>query len=149
MGSGRGSGSFAIESIDRGEVVAAFGGWVVDRRHLKMASEDREARSIQIDDDLYLMSGDEPEPGDMVNHSCEPNCGMSGQIEVVALRPIEVGEQLTFDYAMCDGYPEVLFECECGSPGCRGQVTGDDWRSPELRKKYAGYFSPYLVRRMS
>lgn len=148
MGSGRGSGSFAIESIDRGEVVAAFGGWVVDRRHLKMASEDRQARSIQIDDDLYLMSGDEPEPGDMVNHSCEPNCGMSGQIVVVALRSIEVGEQLTFDYAMCDGYPEVLFECECGSAGCRGRVTGDDWRSPELQKKYAGYFSPYLVRRM-
>lgn len=149
VGSGRGSGSFAIESIDRGEVVAAFGGWVVDRRHLKMASEDREARSIQIDDDLYLMSGDEPEPGDMVNHSCEPNCGLAGQVLVIALRPIEVGEQLTFDYAMCDGYPEELFECECESAGCRGRVTGDDWRSPELQKKYAGYFSPYLVRRMS
>ena len=91
---------------------------------------------------------DEPEPGDMVNHSCDPNCGLTGQIVVVALRPIEVGVQLTFDYAMCDGYPEVLFDCECGSTSCRGQVTGDDWRIPELQSRYCGYFSPYLERRM-
>jgi hypothetical protein len=148
IGSGRGSGSFATELIGRGEVVAAFGGWVVDRRHLMRASEDRRARSIQIEDDLYLMSGDEPEPGDMVNHSCDPNCGLAGQIVVVALRLIEVGEELTFDYAMCDGYPEVLFTCECGTPHCRGQVTGDDWRSSELQERYRGYFSPYLERRM-
>jgi uncharacterized protein len=148
VGSGRGFGSFAVEPISADEVVAAFGGWVVDRSRLLQVSADRQARSIQIEEDLYLMSGEEPEPGDMVNHSCEPNCGLAGQIVVVALRGIEAGEQLTFDYAMCDGYPEILFSCECGSKKCRGEVTGDDWRHLELQKRYRGRFSPYLMRRM-
>jgi SET domain-containing protein len=149
VGSRRGHGSFAIEPISAGEVVAAFGGWVVDRQQLVRASADRQARSIQIEDDLYLMSGDEPEPGDMVNHSCDPTCGLAGQIVVVALRDVRVGEELTFDYAMCDGYPEVLFRCECGSQRCRGEVTGDDWRRPDLQQRYRRHFSPYLERRMS
>jgi hypothetical protein len=149
VGAERGHGSFAVEMILAGEVVAAFGGWVVDRYRLLQASSDRQARSIQIEDDLYLMSGDEPEPGDMVNHSCDPNCGLAGQIVVVALRDIDIGEELTFDYAMCDGYPEILFRCECGSANCRGEVTGDDWRKPALRRRYRGFFAPYLERRIA
>lgn len=33
------------------------------------------------------------------------------------------------------------FECGCGSDECRGQVTPNDWRRPELQKRYAGYFT--------
>jgi hypothetical protein len=36
-------------------------------------------------------------------------------------------------------------ECKCGSPNCRGTVTGKDWQRPELQKRYAGYFSAYLA----
>ena len=28
-------------------------------------------------------------------------------------------------------------------------VTGADWRDPELQDKYAGWFSPYLERRIA
>jgi hypothetical protein len=31
---------------------------------------------------------------------------------------------------------------------CRGRVTGEDWRNPELWERYAGHFSPYLERRI-
>ena len=112
-------------------------------------NEDRIGRSIQIDHDLYLVSGDTPEPGDMLNHSCEPNCGLIGSQVLVAMRDIEVGEELSFDYAMCDAsdYDEFKFLCEL--PTCRGVVTGMDWRKPELQAKYAGYFSPYLVSRIA
>ncbi len=121
----------------------------VNRIELLEQTVDRQARSIQVENDLYLLSGTNPEPGDMVNHSCEPNCGLSGQMVVMSLRSIDIGEQCTFDYAMCDGYPEVLFSCECGSSRCRGTITGNDWKLPELQDRYNGYFSPYLVRRMS
>ncbi len=55
---------------------------------------------------------------------------------------------MTIDYAMCDGSPYDEFDCECGSPLCRGRVTGEDWRNPELWQRYAGHFSPYLARRI-
>ncbi len=146
---GKGWGSFVTEPIRKGETVAAFGGWSMDRAALATLSEDRQARSIQIDDDLYLVSNETPEAGDMLNHSCEPNAGLSGSILVVAMRDIEVGEEVTFDYAMCDASDYDEFACQCGVPTCRGTVTGSDWRDPALQAKYEGWFSPYLVERIA
>ena len=37
-----------------------------------------------------------------LNHSCEPNLGLQGQIAFVAMRDIAADEELTFDYAMTD-----------------------------------------------
>ena len=88
------------------------------------------------------------EPADYVNHSCEPNLGLRGQISLVALRDIQANEEVCFDYAMTDSTPYDEFECHCGLPTCRGTITGNDWKRPELWAKYAGYFSPYLQRRI-
>jgi uncharacterized protein len=85
----------------------------------------------------------------MLNHSCEPNCGLLGSQLLVAMREIEVGEELSFDYAMCDASDYDEFACLCGAPTCREVVTGADWRKLELQERYAGWFSPYLVRRIA
>ena len=145
----KGWGSFVDERVNKGETVAAFGGWVIERATLATMSDDRQGRAIQIDHDLYLVSGETPESGDMLNHACEPNCGMVGSQVLVAMRDIEPGEELTFDYAMCDASDYDEFTCLCGASTCRGLVTGMDWRKPELQAKYTGYFSPYLMRRIA
>lgn len=145
----KGWGAFAVEPIAAGETVTAFGGWVVPMAVLETLSHDRQSRSIQVDADLYLVSAETPEPGDMLNHSCEPNCGLSGQLLLVAMRDIAPGEELSFDYAMCDASDYDEFRCLCGQPTCREIVTGADWRDPELQDKYAGWFSPYLERRIA
>ena len=146
---GKGSGAFAIEPIAAGETVAGFGGWLMTRADLATLPEERQHRSIQVDADLFMVSSPEPERGDLVNHSCEPNCGLSGAILVVALRDIAVGEELTFDYAMGDASDYDEFTCRCGTPSCRGIVTGSDWRDPALQARYAGWFSPYLAARIA
>ena len=146
---GKGWGSYAVEPISAGETVAAFGGSVVPLAVLQTFNDDRQSRSIQVDTDLYLVSGETPDAGDMLNHSCEPNCGISGQILLVAMRDIEPGEELSFDYAMCDASDYDEFRCLCGEPTCREIVTGSDWRDPVLQAKYAGWFSPYLERRIA
>ena len=64
------------------------------------------------------------------------------------MRDIQPGEEITYDYAMSDGSPYDEFTCSCGSPYCRGHVSGEDWRRSELWQRYAGYFSPYLQRRI-
>jgi hypothetical protein len=69
---------------------------------------------------------------------------MKGERELVAMRHIFPGEEICFDYAMSDSNPYDEFDCVCGSSHCRGQFTSRDWQHPELQKRYAGYFSPYL-----
>ncbi len=146
---GKGWGSFVIEPIRKGETVAGFGGWVMSGSMLAELSHDRQSRSIQIDTDLFLVSGPTPEAGDMLNHSCEPNCGLLGSQLLVAMRDIEAGEELSFDYAMCDASDYDEFTCLCGAATCREIVTGADWRNAELQQRYAGWFSPYLVQRIT
>ena len=145
----KGWGSYAVEPIEAGETVAAFGGHILPLAVLETFSDDRQSRSIQVDTDLYLVSGDTPDAGDMLNHSCEPNCGLLGQMLLVAMRDIVPGEELSFDYAMCDASDYDEFRCLCGESTCREIVTGSDWRDPVLQAKYAGWFSPYLARRIA
>jgi len=88
--------------------------------------------------------------GPKVNHSCDPNCGIrindSEAPDLVARGLIATGEEVTFDYAMrnysIDFFP---VQCHCGSPVCRGSVTG--WKDlPDKRKRaYQGYVAPYLL----
>lgn len=144
-----GHGSVAVERIGAGEVIAAFGGRCVSRPELDLLPVSQQVRSIQIEEQLFLAGSPEPEPADFVNHSCEPNCGMHGQTVLVALRDIEAGEAITYDYAMSDGCDYDEFECHCGSLRCRGKVTGNDWMIPELQLRYRGSFSPYLAARIA
>ncbi len=143
---GKGLGSFAIEKITKGEVVASFGGFVVEQAELKNYSADQVARSLQLDEANYLLSGPIPESGDMINHSCEPNCGAFGTSSVIAMTDIEIGEELTFDYAMTDSFQYDEFKCFCGKVNCRGKVTGKDWLDPILQTKYNNYFSFFIAK---
>ena len=143
-----GCGVFAIAIISAGELVSLWGGRIVQQDEIDSSMPRFTQRMIQIDEGLYLLTAETKEPNDCFNHSCEPNLGFLGQIGLVAMRDIDTGEELTFDYAMSDGEPYDEFECECGSLNCRGAVTGNDWKLPELWKKYDGYFSPYLARRI-
>lgn len=144
-----GDGAFAIRAIARGEIVAIFGGYVHSRRELDELPGERRARSIQLDEELFLVSGERREPGDMVNHCCDPSCGMRGDIVVVARRDIAVGEALTYDYAMSDAGDHDEFACRCGSSRCRGRVRGTDWRNLDLQARYAGYFTAFIQTRIA
>jgi hypothetical protein len=140
----KGWASYADEPIKAGETVATFGGWVVDFETLQTMPAERVGRSMQVDADLFMLSAESREPGDCINHSCEPNCGIQGSVTVVALRDISVGEELTFDYAMSDAAAYDEFDCACEVEMCRGKVRGTDWQLPELQERYAGLFSSYV-----
>jgi uncharacterized protein len=73
---------------------------------------------------------------------------LQGQIVFVALRDISKDEELTFDYAMTDDDPHDEMQCNCGASSCRGTVTGRDWQKADLQRKYDGYFSWYIQRRI-
>lgn len=144
-----GRGLFAVEPIARDEIVVIKGGYVFDARALASVAAELGPAEIQIADGLFIgPRRAEERDGGMIfsNHSCEPNIGVAGQIVFVALRDIEAGEELTHDWATTDDDAYEL-ECRCGTPSCRGTITGQDWRKPELQAKYGENMSWYLRRK--
>ena len=70
-----------------------------------------------------------------INHSCDPNCEteiVRGKIWIMAIRDIEKGEELSYDYGYdFDDYHE--HECFCGSRKCIGFIVSDEhW--PKVRR---------------
>jgi hypothetical protein len=145
-----GRGLYANVPLIRGEVVSVKGGHLVDRATLERNKAVVNDADMQIADDLFLapLTADEFEGVMMfLNHSCEPNVGVQGQIVFVALRDVAAGEELTLDYGTIDHDVEPMV-CRCGASTCRGMITGEDWRRHDLQLKYGDHFAWHLLRRM-
>ena len=144
-----GRGLVAVAPIAAGELVAIKGGHIITTAALHSLPERLRNSEIQIADGFHLAALEEAEyePVMLVlNHSCEPNVGFAGNTALVAMRDIGPGEELTTDYALFDDHDEVM-ECRCGTPSCRGTISGKDWQHADLQRKYGQYFSAYLLRR--
>lgn len=76
-------------------------------------------------------------PYRFLNHSCEPNCGLvvheeedddgvilSREVLLETLRPIQLGDELTIDYAWG---PDSAIPCGCGVTSCRQWVICDEY----------------------
>jgi hypothetical protein len=146
-----GIGVFCLEPILKEEAIAVFGGNIIRLDKFAELPHECQDRSFQIAEHLvcaYLCPSEIGSPADFINHSCEPNAGWRGMIELVAMRDIHPQEQITFDYATCLAFDFGVMNCHCGSAKCRGVVTGDDWRMSSLRAAYLGYFQPFLNERI-
>jgi hypothetical protein len=143
-----GMGVFAREPVRKGELLVLWGGRILAESELDPQMPHFTQRVLQVEEGLYMLQPEPLEQSDYFNHSCSPNAGFSGQIALVAMRDIGSEEEICFDYAMCDGSPYDEFICSCASENCRGNITGEDWKRPELRERYAGYYMPYLQRRI-
>jgi len=75
---------------------------------------------IQISDDFFIVPStrEEVDKGGIFNHSCNPNCGFTNTFTLIAIKDIQPGEELCFDYAFNENVIEP-FECNCGSKNCR------------------------------
>jgi hypothetical protein len=81
-----------------------------------------------------------------INHSCEPNCGIKGLFKIVAMRDIDVGEEVTWDYEMTEDSDVWRMQCHCGSENCRGEIGAYRNMPQETREKYRGYISEWLLK---
>lgn len=141
-----GRGLFSIEDIKKGEIVTVKGGAILTKHELEKIGSALHAE-MQIGDDLFIAPASESDYEESMmclNHSCNPNLGIRGDVVFVAMRDIRAGEELTVDYAMMDNVPS-RFDCHCGSLECRKEVTGKDWQKREIQEKYRGYFSAYIA----
>lgn len=143
-----GYGVFAREAIPRGAIVLVYGGVVITEEEFNALPEELQHFPFNVADGIFLAPRDMNDLGigERVNHSCDPNIGFSGQINLRALRDISRGEEVTFDYATCVASDEGAFvmKCECGAPTCRLIITGQDWALPDVQRRLFPFFQPFL-----
>ena len=147
----QGQGLFARVPIAAGEIVAVKGGHVLTGSEWASLEPTLGAAEIQIAEDLFIAPVRPDErPGSMLytNHSCDPNLAIQGQIVLVAMRDVAAGEELTIDWATTDDGDHRM-TCRCGSPRCRGTITGKDWMKSELQARYRGWFCWFLERKIA
>ncbi len=134
-----GKGVFAQEAIVAGECVLVFSGALLHRTEV-----DFNDYHLQVGEDVYI--GPSGGADDYVNHSCEPNCGFQNGLELVAMRDIAAGEELTWDYSSAiDEAGFAGFPCSCGSIHCRGQVMSFRDLPAEVQARLRSWLLPYLA----
>lgn len=113
----------ATAKIKKDEIIFVVGGLA---RHL---SQHKWYKGLLIDKDLVIDLPEGAEYQAYINHSCEPNVYIDGQVVFRALRDIEVNEYLTVDYGtFMLTKKDPIPNCNCGTSSCRGKVTGQDYR---------------------
>jgi uncharacterized protein len=137
-----GKGVFAARRIEPSESVWDYAG---DERWIKDIPSELWPHCFQVDYDRYVVP-EEGSAGRFMNHSCEPNCVIMGKTRIVALRRIEPGEEVTFDYSTDTGWDDFTMECKCGSEECRKVVRSYRFLPDELKGRYGACVSAFLLR---
>ena len=138
----KGRGVFAARRIELGDLVWDYAG---EERWIKEIPKRLWRYCFQVDYDRYVV----PEKGSagwFMNHSCEPNCVIMGRTRIVALRRIEAGEEVTFDYSTNVGWDGFSMRCKCGTKGCRKVVRSYAFLPDELKGHYGACVSAFLLR---
>jgi uncharacterized protein len=130
-----GKGVFALQPIARGETIIEYKGEIItwpqaQRRHPHDPSDPNHTFYFHIDDKRVIDAAVGGNAARWINHACRPNCEADetdGRIFIKALRRLEPGEELFYDYGLIidERYTPKLkkqFECRCGTRGCRGTM---------------------------
>ncbi|MBC7741337.1 MAG: SET domain-containing protein-lysine N-methyltransferase [Bdellovibrionaceae bacterium] len=136
-----GRGVFADRFIKKGELIAAFDGPIFDEDY-EPWTRDMYNHAIQFGRAIWR---DSKGMARLINHSCEPNCGIKALFKVVAMRDINSGEQITWDYEMTEKNLHWKMKCKCGNKNCRGVIGNYSNMPLEVRKKYKGHISEWLT----
>jgi hypothetical protein len=145
-----GRGLFARQPFPPGVVVSRLGGRLVSWDELRRLLDDPGqpyVDTITVSETEHLVLPPR-RPNGYGNHGCDPNLWWVGPYELATRRAIAAGEELTNDYATSTAEPAFRMTCACGSPLCRGTVTGDDWRRAALQERYGEHWIPMLLARI-
>lgn len=127
------AGCYTTKAIRKGSRVAEYSG-----HHLSKDEADRIYDDSPITYLFGLGDGTRVIDGHsiamFINHSCRPNCETteeSGRVWIKAIRDIEAGEEITYDYCLYDGAGDDHAICNCGTRHCRGTM----YSPQEMRKR--------------
>jgi uncharacterized protein len=130
-----GKGVFAVQPIAEGETIIEYVGEVISwkeaqRRHPHDPNDPNHTFYFHVDDKHVIDAKHGGNSSRWINHSCAPNCEADeedGRVFIKALRNIEPGEELSYDYGLIIDEPytkklKAEYPCWCGARNCRGTL---------------------------
>ena len=146
-----GKGLFAKEPILEGEKVVIWGGSNYTDKNGAIEQEKNGKLVMQWDEDLFSFEDRGEDDTYFINHSCDSDLWMTDAFTLVARKNIEVGQEITADYVLWEGSEDYVsqWECNCGKSYCRKKITGKDYLTKDLQKKYSGHFSPLINKKIA
>jgi SET domain-containing protein len=142
----QGQGLFACATLPKGSRVIEYLGEKISKEESAWRCQQQNWYIFSLDPQFDLDGNFEWNTARLVNHSCSPNCEASleeGRIWIIALRDIQPGEEVTFDYGYdLEDYRE--HPCRCGAPECAGFIVAQEFL-PQLRRQKT-FESPPLGR---
>ncbi|MCB9809908.1 SET domain-containing protein-lysine N-methyltransferase [Candidatus Peribacteria bacterium] len=141
-----GRGVFTTQDIPKDTHLAGFYGEFSEAATPQDLPGDAAIYALQCGPTLWR-DGDPHTLGRYINHSCEPNCGIRGLYDVVAMRDIKAGEQLFWHYGMTDRQQIYMTAdvCKCGSKHCQQRFVPYAELSESQKAAWAGYCSSWLT----
>jgi len=145
-----GKGVFATRRIRKGTRIIEYLGDRIshaesDRRYEDHDVNDNHTFLFIVDKRTVIDAGVNGNEARFINHSCDGNCESvieKGRVFIEALRTIEPGEELSYDYQIgrdpADP-PNVdqIYQCRCGAQQCRGTMLWPAKRPKKRAKKRA------------
>ncbi len=144
----------ASADIAQGETIVLYGGGFVDRKNIQAVPQHIRPYFYQVADGIWYGHGLTEAglgAGDRINHSCSPNAGFAGISQIIAIRNIKAGEQITLDYAgiQSEDLDGSEFDCKCGASNCRGVVGIRDWVNLSKKPDILPYAQPYIQAKLA
>ncbi len=133
----------ANDYILKGEIIAGFDGDEHEAEKCLDLPKNVADHAVQFEEHKWRESKGNAQ---YLNHSCEPNCGIKGLFTIVAMRDLQKGEELMWDYDMTED-SDWRMECLCGTASCRKLIGAFGLVPEEVRYKYRGYISEWLVKK--
>jgi uncharacterized protein len=127
-----GKGLFASIDIPKNTIVTRVTGQPMNFAET-VELKEKESHTLQIGPDQYILC---TPPFLYSNHSCNPNCGLTPNLELKTLRLIKQGEELLWDYSTSMLERHWTMKCNCGSANCRHIIQDFDLLPEELQAKY-------------
>ena len=136
-----GYGIYATKNIEKDEVIFNGEGLTqrlvtksfVEKNWNPKEKENFRRYAYPISDEVFLLWDDNPKNWAPQNHSCNANTTYDG-LNVIAIRDIKTGEELTLNYNDFLDTSMEPFICKCGSKNCIGLITGIKGNSVSLRE---------------
>ena len=124
-----GMGAYARVPIAKGTDIIEYTGEKIDKQEAARRCEAENPFIFALDDE-HDIDGSVPwNPARYLNHSCEANCeaiDYEGEIWITAVRDIEEGEELTYNYNY-DLEEYRNHPCRCGAPSCVGYMVSEQY----------------------
>ncbi|MBW4638831.1 MAG: SET domain-containing protein [Gloeocapsa sp. UFS-A4-WI-NPMV-4B04] len=127
-----GKGLFSKIDIRKEENIFNFTGKLITFKQTLEAT-DNFGDPLQIGKDLYINL---EEPMRFINHSCNPNTGIINDVTLIALRDIQAGEELYFDYSTSIDEDYWVMQCMCGEANCRKTIKDFKYLPVQAKQKY-------------